>query len=72
MNISACVSGRGQLVVGDYEGMIYMLTAVLSVEMYMTAMGCVFLIPPVYVFMDGLFWFLWARFLGCGCGIFLM
>ena len=26
VNISTCVSGRGQLIIGDYEGMIFMLS----------------------------------------------
>ena len=26
VNISTCVSGRGQLIIGDYEGMIFLLS----------------------------------------------
>ena len=34
VNISACVSGRGQLVVGDHEGYVYLVNKQLSLNMF--------------------------------------
>ncbi|XP_052690623.1 vacuolar protein sorting-associated protein 11 homolog [Crassostrea angulata] len=34
VNISACVSGRGQLIVGDHEGYVYLINKQLSLNMF--------------------------------------
>ena len=34
VNISACVSGRGQLIVGDHEGYVYLVNKQLSLNMF--------------------------------------
>ncbi|XP_060553204.1 vacuolar protein sorting-associated protein 11 homolog [Ruditapes philippinarum] len=34
LNISACVSGRGQLIIGDFEGSIYMLSRELKITSF--------------------------------------